>query len=180
MNTFSRVLNRALFKGERVKNGMESLNKIDIVTHLLIMFHQERRFIMAVNRYHHVGTRLNDIEYRRFKDIQERSGLKGSEVIRNLISNGKVDVRYDGHIVERKMCQIQDRMNQMAHAVREDIRFLNTRIDCLVGDYKVGGMTKKDLSLNLRQLKCDAQDISVQFRRSKEELDRELIECVNF
>lgn len=135
---------------------------------------------MAVNRYHHVGTRLNDIEYRQFKDIQERSGLKGSEVIRNLISNGKVDVRYDGHIVERKMCQIQDRMNQMAHAVREDIRFLNTRIDCLVGDYKVGSMTKKDLPLNLGQLKYDAQDISAQFRRSKEELDKELIECVNF
>lgn len=165
---------------ERLENDMRTLNKIGVVKHLIIMFNQERRIIMTVNRYHHVGTRLNDIEYRRFRDIQERSSLKGSEVIRNFICYGKVDVRYDGDIVERKMCQIQDRMNQMAHAVREDLHLINTRIDYLERSYKTGAITQKDFSMNLGQLRYDAQDIDAQFRRQKEGLDKELIDCVNF
>ena len=82
-------------------------------------------------RYKRVNVNLSDAEYRKLEAIANETGMNKSQVIREFINRGKVEVRNDAHDVIMKTMRVQDNINSMGHKVLDKYDEINKRIDTL-------------------------------------------------
>lgn len=82
-------------------------------------------------RYKRVNVNLSDAEYRKLEAIVNETGMNKSQVIREFINRGKVEVRNDAHDVIMKTMRVQDNINSMGHKVLDKYDEINKRIDTL-------------------------------------------------
>ena len=82
-------------------------------------------------RYKRVNVNLSDVEYRKLEAIVNETGMNKSQVIREFINRGKVEVRNDAHDVIMKTMRVQDNINSTGHKVLDKYDEINKRIDTL-------------------------------------------------
>ena len=82
-------------------------------------------------RYKRVNVNLSDAEYRKLEAIANETGMNKSQVIREFINRGKVEVRNDAHDVIMEHMRVQNNINSMGHKVLDKYDETNKRIDTL-------------------------------------------------
>jgi len=87
--------------------------------------------VVKTLRYKRVNVNLSDAEYRKLEAIANETGMNKSQVIREFINRGKVEVRNDAHDVIMKTMRVQDNINSMGHKVLDKYDEINKRIDTL-------------------------------------------------
>lgn len=134
------------------------------------------------NKSHLVGTRLNDEQYAEFMDKLHRCKIKQSTYLRELITKGKVDIRYDGQEVIQNMYEIQDNMNNYSHAIMDRLELMEHKAELLEAQVNImpQELVPAPFRIDLERLGVDVSTLRNEYQQQKENYDKELTENVYF
>ena len=126
---------------------------------------------------HQVNIRLDDERYVKLNDLEEKSGMRKSDIIRNLIDKGAVNVFYGQKDIMARVSRVEDSFNKSTLVMRKDLERLNKnvmRLDqvCSTQDSDV----IRPLAMNLALL---VERIGEKHSDMREAAERELCEHVN-
>lgn len=131
------------------------------------------------NKVHQANARLTDAEYKKLSSMSRESGVSNSAVIRRLINDGKVEIRYDGDKVMQKVTQIQNDFNQSHHIIMQRINVNEQEISSLKS---LNGLELKDppFRIRLEEAACALARIKEDETKLKMEVDKEMTDSVYF
>ena len=131
------------------------------------------------NKSHQVNTRLTEEEYQMLSSKSKEAGLKNSDYVRRVISDSKVEVRWDGPKVLHRMYEVQDNANKAYNMIMERIRVDEQRIDSLE-ELKDVKLIEPPFRIKLEDVACDLAEIKKDTVEVKMKVDKELTDCVDF
>lgn len=129
-----------------------------------------------------VSVRLTEEQHAELMDRLDRYKINKSTYLRELITKGEVNVRYDGQKVIKQMCQIQDNVNNYSHAVMDRLEPIERRLGLLEEQVKniPQGRVPAPFRIDLKRLGVDVSTIRVEYQQQKDEYDKELTDSVRF
>lgn len=128
-------------------------------------------------RYKRVNVNLSDAEYRKLEAIANETGMNKSQVIREFINRGKVEVRNDAHDVIMEHMRVQNNINSMGHKVLDKYDETNKRIDTLEAKIEQAG-NMPGFRIVLAKIREDTEQIKNEFFQVKNDGEKEMLDYV--
>ena len=128
-------------------------------------------------RYKRVNVNLSDAEYRKLEAIANETGMNKSQVIREFINRGKVEVRNDAHDVIMEAMRVQNNINSMGHKVLDKYDETNKRIDTLEARIEHAG-NMPGFRIVLAKIREDTEQIKNEFFQVKNDGEKEMLDYV--
>ena len=128
-------------------------------------------------RYKRVNVNLSDAEYRKLEAIANETGMNKSQVIREFINRGKVEVRNDAHDVIMEHMRVQNNINSMGHKVLDKYDETNKRIDILEARIEQSG-NMPGFRIVLAKIREDTEQIKNEFFQVKNDGEKEMLDYV--
>ena len=128
-------------------------------------------------RYKRVNVNLSDAEYRKLEAIANETGMNKSQVIREFINRGKVEVRNDAHDVIMETMRVQDNINSMGHKVLDKYDETNKRIDTLEARIEQSGNIL-GFRIVLAKMREENVQIRNEFLQVKNDGEKEMLDHV--
>ena len=128
-------------------------------------------------RYKRVNVNLSDAEYRKLEAIANETGMNKSQVIREFINRGKVEVRNDAHDVIMEHMRVQNNINSMGHKVLDKYDETNKRIDTLEAKIEQSG-NMPGFRIVLAKIREDTEQIKNEFFQVKNDGEKEMLDYV--
>ena len=128
-------------------------------------------------RYKRVNVNLSDAEYRKLEAIANETGMNKSQVIREFINRGKVEVRNDAHDVIMEHMRVQNNINSMGHKVLDKYDETNKRIDTLEAIIEQSG-NMPGFRIVLAKIREDTEQIKNEFFQVKNDGEKEMLDYV--
>ncbi len=128
-------------------------------------------------RYKRVNVNLSDAEYRKLEAIANETGMNKSQVIREFINRGKVEVRNDAHDVIMEHMRVQNNINSMGHKVLDKYDETNKRIDTLEARIEQSG-NMPGFRIVLAKIREDTEQIKNEFFQVKNDGEKEMLDYV--
>jgi len=124
-----------------------------------------------------VNVNLSDAEYRKLEAIANETGMNKSQVIREFINRGKVEVRNDAHDVIMEHMRVQNNINSMGHKVLDKYDETNKRIDTLEAMIEQAG-NMPGFRIVLAKIREDTEQIKNEFFQVKNDGEKEMLDYV--
>lgn len=124
-----------------------------------------------------VNVNLSDAEYRKLEAIANETGMNKSQVIREFINRGKVEVRNDAHDVIMEHMRVQNNINSMGHKVLDKYDETNKRIDTLEARIEQAG-NMPGFRIVLAKIREDTEQIKNEFFQVKNDGEKEMLDYV--
>ena len=128
-------------------------------------------------RYKRVNVNLSDAEYRKLEAIANETGMNKSQVIREFINRGKVEVRNDAHDVIMEHMRVQNNINSMGHKVLDKYDETNKRIDTLEARIEQSGNIL-GFRIVLAKMREENVQIRNEFLQVKNDGEKEMLDYV--
>ena len=128
-------------------------------------------------RYKRVNVNLSDAEYRKLEAIANETGMNKSQVIREFINRGKVEVRNDAHDVIMEAMRVQNNINSMGHKVLDKYDETNKRINTLEARIEQAG-NMPGFRIVLAKIREDTEQIKNEFFQVKNDGEKEMLDYV--
>ena len=128
-------------------------------------------------RYKRVNVNLSDAEYRKLEAIANETGMNKSQVIREFINRGKVEVRNDAHDVIMEHMRVQNNINSMGHKVLDKYDETNKRIDTLEARIEQAG-NMPGFRIVLAKMREENVQIRNEFLQVKNDGEKEMLDHV--
>ncbi len=128
-------------------------------------------------RYKRVNVNLSDAEYRKLEAIANETGMNKSQVIREFINRGKVEVRNDAHDVIMEHMRVQNNINSMGHKVLDKYDETNKRIDTLEARIEQSG-NMPGFRIVLAKIRENTEQIKNEFFQVKNDGEKEMLDYV--
>lgn len=128
-------------------------------------------------RYKRVNVNLSDAEYRKLEAIANETGMNKSQVIREFINRGKVEVRNDAHDVIMEHMRVQNNINSMGHKVLDKYDETNKRIDTLEARIEQSGNIL-GFRIVLAKMREENVQIRNEFLQVKNDGEKEMLDHV--
>ena len=128
-------------------------------------------------RYKRVNVNLSDAEYRKLEAIANETGMNKSQVIREFINRGKVEVRNDAHDVIMEHMRVQNNINSMGHKVLDKYDETNKRTDTLEARIEQSG-NMPGFRIVLAKIRENTEQIKNEFFQVKNDGEKEMLDYV--
>jgi len=133
--------------------------------------------VVKTLRYKRVNVNLSDAEYRKLEAIANETGMNKSQVIREFINRGKVEVRNDAHDVIMEHMRVQNNINSMGHKVLDKYDETNKRIDTLEARIEQSG-NMPGFRIVLAKIRENTEQIKNEFFQVKNDGEKEMLDYV--
>lgn len=133
------------------------------------------------NKNHQMNIRLTEMQYKKVSDMSEKSGIRPCDIVRNLIEDGEVNVRYDAKKVIENLTKAQSSINQSVHSIMSRIALNEQKITSLE---RLQDLNLKQFEppfrINLEDVACELKEIKKDMVEIKMKADKEMTDCVDF